>query len=112
MSPRAKQCRPCSLKRDYGDERNKRWRWLVMERDNFTCRKNGCERHDHLTPHHVRNFRIHKELRYDVANGITLCMAHHAEFHRRFGTFGNGWNQMNRFLKESQCESSLDLTTK
>lgn len=63
----------------------KEWRKQVFERDNYTCQECG----DHsgnghaivLHPHHIKPFATHKELRYDVNNGITLCQKCHRKVH-------------------------------
>ena len=102
-SPRAKTCRRCSLERDWGGRENTQWRMAVLARDEHKCRRLGCDREGptaHLEVHHVKNFRLHKEVRYQVSNGVTLCKDCHDEFYRRFGNFGNGWAQLNKFLEE------------
>lgn len=62
----------------------KEWRKKVFERDRFTCQKClviGTELH----PHHIKAFAKYKELRYDPANGITLCKQCHKLFHKVYG---------------------------
>ncbi|MCK9461416.1 MAG: HNH endonuclease [Proteobacteria bacterium] len=50
----------------------KTWARLVKERDNFTCQlcgKSGCW----LESDHVKSWAVYPELRFDLANGRTLC---------------------------------------
>jgi hypothetical protein len=109
ISARARKCRRCANKRAYNDAAGHEWREAVLERDNLTCRKAGCGRHDHLQGHHVLNWRREVHLRLDVENGVTLCAKHHNEFHRRFGKFDNSWFQMKHFLKEAKDDSQAVL---
>jgi 5-methylcytosine-specific restriction endonuclease McrA len=67
----------------------KQWRSAVLVRDQHKCRGCGKEGDEHarkgshrqLHVHHIRDFRKHPELRYDVGNGITLCAACHPRLH-------------------------------
>lgn len=78
------------------------WRLKVFSRDNFTCQK--CKiRGGSLVPHHILNFSSHEELRFEVANGITLCDDCHKIFHRKFGLFNNSLEQLNQYLYEKNC---------
>lgn len=58
----------------------RRWRKAVYERDDFTCRDCG-QRGRRLHAHHVKDWANHSELRYDVANGLTLCLPCHGKRH-------------------------------
>lgn len=49
------------------------WRRAVFERDRYTCQKCGDAKGGNLRAHHVKPFATHPELRFEVANGITLC---------------------------------------
>lgn len=59
----------------------KNWRIKVFERDNYKCQKCFI-RGAGLHPHHIKSFAIYKELRFDINNGITLCVKCHLEIHR------------------------------
>jgi DNA-binding transcriptional regulator YiaG len=50
------------------------WSFAVKERDGNVCRR--CGKPDHLNSHHIIK-RIFKALRWDIDNGITLCVGHH-----------------------------------
>lgn len=75
------------------------WRNSVFERDSYTCRcclqKGGT-----LNAHHIHNYATHRELRTDVANGITLCYACHKGFHKKYGRFENNERQLKEFIRE------------
>jgi len=54
----------------------KLWRKAVFERDNYTCLICG-ERGGDLNAHHIKSWAKFPALRYDVKNGITLCIKCH-----------------------------------
>jgi hypothetical protein len=58
------------------------WRNTVKRRDNFTCQSCGkdgkiecacCGLKTPLHVHHIKSWKDHPELRFDISNGITLC---------------------------------------
>lgn len=75
-----------------------RFRRKVFKRDKHTCQKCGDNQGGNLNAHHIRNHSTHKELRYDVNNGITLCKKCHIEFHKKYGYKNNNENQIKEFL--------------
>lgn len=66
----------------------KNFRNEIFKRDDYTCKSCGRSRKvgDRviLNIHHIKSFAIHKELRFDKENVITLC----AECHRNTDTYG------------------------
>jgi 5-methylcytosine-specific restriction endonuclease McrA len=56
------------------------WRDKVLERDNYTCQNCG-KFGGKLHCHHKVEFAKNKDLRYDVSNGITLCLDCHYKLH-------------------------------
>lgn len=70
------------LERKSGKYRN--WRKSIFERDKYTCQIcgqiGGCLQADHIKP-----FAYHKELRFDINNGRTLCI----KCHHNTNTFGS-----------------------
>jgi hypothetical protein len=68
--------------------RMKNFRNEIFKRDNYTCRLCGRTRKPEdrviLNVHHIKSFAIHKELRFDKDNAITLCL----ECHVRTDTYG------------------------
>lgn len=73
------------------------WREAVFARDNFTCKKCNI-RGVKLRPHHILNFSSHKELRFAIDNGITLCEEHHREFHKIYGFRNNTKEQIEEYI--------------
>lgn len=58
----------------------KAWREEVLERDDYTCQ--NCEKTGvPLQCHHLKTFKMHEEIRYDIDNGIVLCKKCHANLH-------------------------------
>jgi len=63
----------------------KRWRDTIFVRDIFTCQNCGKrskkgERIE-INAHHIRSFAENKESRYNLDNGITLCIKCHRKKH-------------------------------
>jgi len=54
----------------------KQWRILVFTRDNWTCQVCG-QVGKTLNVHHIKSWIKCPELRYEVDNGITLCLECH-----------------------------------
>lgn len=52
------------------------WRELVFRRDDYTCQKCG-KRGGDLHAHHDFPFSLFPDLRFEVLNGITLCVPCH-----------------------------------
>jgi hypothetical protein len=68
-----------------GSKEFKEWRKKVFERDDYTCQKCGTKSSVgvkvYLHPHHIKDFALFKELRFEVSNGITLCKDCHLKLH-------------------------------
>ena len=59
----------------------KQWRKMIFERDKYTCQECsqiGME----LRAHHIKPFAKYPLLRFDVNNGITLCLSCHNKIMR------------------------------
>jgi hypothetical protein len=66
------------------------WRREVFKKDNYTCQHCGTKyikkSPPNLHPHHIMAFAKYPELRFEVSNGITLCVDCHSRVHgRRIG---------------------------
>ena len=81
-----KVIKPWEDKHDRNSDRYKKWRKCVYERDGYRCQV--CGTNKELQAHHKKAWKISKELRYDVDNGITLCRKCHLEAHG--GCWRNG----------------------
>ena len=62
----------------------KQWRKQVLKRDSFICQKCGAT-NKKLNVHHIKRFAKDIANRFNVANGITLCVDCHRELHKREG---------------------------
>lgn len=69
-------------KRLHSSKEWRHWRKAVFKRDDFICAI--CkQRGGKLHPHHIMPFASYPEKRFDVSNGITLCVACHFDLHRK-----------------------------
>lgn len=62
----------------------KEWRLLVLNRASNHCELCASERF--VIAHHIRDFRIYRELRTEPANGIALCRSCHTRVHMDYIT--------------------------
>lgn len=60
----------------------KAWRKSVFERDDYTCQLCGV-RGAKINAHHKKRYATHPNLRYELENGITLCVPCHKKVHGR-----------------------------
>lgn len=58
------------------------WRKQVFNRDSYTCRI--CESKGQLQAHHILPWATFPENRFDVGNGLTLCVDCHNKIHIYF----------------------------
>ena len=60
-------------------QEEKNWSLAVRKRDNFTCQQCGLKstRRNKVEAHHVKSFAQYPDLRYELSNGITLCVPCH-----------------------------------
>lgn len=57
-----------------------KWVTSVLSRDRATCQHCGATEIE-LHAHHIKSYRDHPELRFEVSNGITLCYKCHWQLH-------------------------------
>jgi hypothetical protein len=58
------------------------WSVVVKERDKKCIH---CGSDQDLHAHHIKQYKDHPELRYDVNNGITMCQTCHINYHKENG---------------------------
>jgi len=56
----------------------------TFRRDNYTCISCG-KRGVRLAAHHIEPWALRKDLRYNLANLVTLCSECHKQFHKLYG---------------------------
>lgn len=76
--------RPEARRKNRGGSHHK-WVNAVVSRDLATCQHCGATGVE-LHAHHVKSYKDHPELRFDVSNGITLCYACHWQVHATAST--------------------------
>lgn len=87
-------------KRDIVDNLN--WRKSIYERDNYTCRKCKLKGSEvKINAHHISNYSSDKNNRFNIDNGITLCVECHKIFHKEYGNKNNNYKQLEDFLKDN-----------
>lgn len=55
----------------------KSWMFAIKKRDHWKCKIADKKCSGRLEAHHILSWKDYPELRYEVNNGITLCLAHH-----------------------------------
>lgn len=103
---KAKRCVPCNkkwqrganlynwaggIKQQRGTYQYRSWAKSVYMRDHYACQMCGKPCGKGIQAHHIIPWSKNKELRHDIANGITLCFPCHLE------TRGKELNFINQF---------------
>ena len=66
------------LTRNYKDPQYLKWRRAIRKRDGRRCQMPGCTlKRPKIQVHHILKWSSYPHLRYDINNGITLCVACH-----------------------------------
>jgi len=73
-SPFLKHIRPQST--------TKKWREEIFARDNYICQK-CSQKGGFLNAHHIKLYSKYPELRFEISNGLTLCVVCHKKEHLR-----------------------------
>jgi hypothetical protein len=71
----------CDIERDRSTKEYKEWRLKIYSRDNFTCCSCGSVG-GRLNAHHIVRWVDDKSKRYNIDNGVTLCVACHKLAHK------------------------------
>lgn len=84
------------------------WRKSVYERDNYTCMvctaRNGNGESITLNAHHINGWHWFESGRFDVDNGVTLCVSCHSDFHKKYGNKFNNKEQFEEFKLSNRKE--------
>ena len=78
-----------------------KWAQSVKKRDFFTCQICGAYGVE-LNSHHMNGWNWCEDERYDIDNGVTLCVTHHNLFHFVYGKGYNTKDQYKEFEKISK----------
>lgn len=81
-----------------GNWRYTKWRKEVYERDKYKCVVCGDSHGNNLNAHHLDCYSQHENTRYDVNNGVTLCLPCHIKFHKVYGYGNNTKTQFIEYL--------------
>jgi len=102
-------------KDDYGYVR---WSQNVRKKGNYTCDICG-RRGVGVHAHHLNAWAEFPDQRYDVDNGVVLCVFHHEDFHDKYGKGKNTREQYEEYraiaetiLKVSNQEALERVTVK
>lgn len=76
-----------------------KWSKEVYERDDYICKKCG-KRGNKLNAHHINSWDKHPDERFNIDNGITLCVDCHKEFHMNYGYGSNDRKQFDKFINK------------
>lgn len=75
------------------------WRKTILNRDSYECQI--CCDDFRLTTHHLNSWNWAINERFDINNGITLCLKCHLDFHYQFGRRNNTRQQFIEFFKDN-----------
>lgn len=81
------------LKKEYREKAHERWAKIVKGMAGNRCVLCGSDYN--LNAHHMIHNTRSGFLRYDLKNGLSLCFAHHHEFH--FSDSQNAWEYMQKY---------------
>lgn len=81
------------------DPEERHWRIKVFQRDNFTCQYCKKYSRDNINAHHKDGYNWCLDRRYDITNGVTLCIECHKKFHTIYGYGDNTEEQYNEWIE-------------
>jgi len=85
------------------DAQYKLWRKLVLRRFENKCNRCGSKRK--LQAHHIKSWREHPELRFDVSNGECICRKCHELIH----PFMKKYRRKRRKVKKVEIEVKKEV---
>nr|YP_004581369.1 Putative site-specific DNA endonuclease [Schizomeris leibleinii]AEH05421.1 Putative site-specific DNA endonuclease [Schizomeris leibleinii] len=85
--------------REYDSEKYAAWKEAVLRNCNFRCLVTG--KTDKLNCHHLNSWDWYEEGRYDAANGVAITVDIHKEFHAKYGSGQNTFEEFEHFLFEN-----------
>lgn len=91
------------------DERFVKWAKKVKKRDDYTCQICGAK-NTYLNSHHMNSWNWAINERYNIDNGVTLCVNCHNRFHEIYSVGNNTKEQFNEFREINK--SLLELISK
>lgn len=89
-----------SAHRNY-DNRFKQWAKQIKRRDDYTCQV-CSSKNTKLASHHIYGWAEYPLLRYEMSNGVCLCVGCHKRLHKQFGPFTTR-KHFNQFCKENNA---------
>lgn len=86
--------------RDKDPELYAAWIEGVLKKDKFRCFISGETNKNRLCCHHLYSWTPYVDLRYEVTNGVAICIDIHDAFHNEYGRGNNTPQQFERFLEQ------------
>ena len=95
---------PWNTKDAHQSLKHEAWRKAILGRDNYACQH--CSSTEYLNVHHIKNWNEYIELRFDIDNGITLCVKCHSKIHLNLLKNGTTWHKGRKMSLEHRKKLS------